>query len=190
MRWAKILVATIGSAWFFPVSCTAGLFAGTSLTAELDSRDVSRGDSVHSRFSIVSQSQDSGEPFVVTRLNELRRYEEQFPSISTDSTSYLMSKLSGHKRGDTADYAYKVLEETASGQVIEVVETYHDGDNTIWSRYEANRSTVIPISSRMFYFGYMFVAFPYAIGFSFILYGVGWYLKRRMQKLKIENVDS
>ena len=190
MRWTNILAVIFSSVWFFPVSCTTGLFTGTSLIAEIDSRDVSKGDSVHSRFSIVSESRGSGEAFVVTSLYDLRRYQELFPSDSTDSTSYLMSKPGGEKSDDTSDYSYKVLEETASGQIIEVVETYHDGDNTIWSRYKANGSAVIPVSSKMFYFGYMFAAFPYALGFSFIIYGVGRYLKSRMHKSEAGNGDS
>ena len=190
MRWPKILVAVLGSAWFFPVSCTAGLSVGTQIITELDARDESKGESVHSHFSIVQDSGGSGESFSVTRLNEFRRYEEQLQSDRTSSNSFLMSKPSGQHRSDTSDFSYEVLEETASGQIIEVVETYHDGDNTIWSRYKASHSTITPISSRMFYFGYMYSAFPYALTFSFFLYGAGRFFKRRRHKSTIRNDDS
>ncbi len=53
MRWAKIVVIVIGSAWVFPISCTASLFAGTNLTARLDARDVNKDESVHSLFSMI-----------------------------------------------------------------------------------------------------------------------------------------
>lgn len=189
MHWVKILIVVLGSVWFFPVGCTAGLFAGTRLASELDARDATRGDPVHSQFSIVSESRYDGEPFLVTRLSSLRRHEESAPPGSPTS-SYLMSQPSGHRSDDSAEYSYIVLEETASEQVIEVVESYHDGDNTIWSRYKATRSTVIPISSRMFYFGYMFSALPFAIGFSLLLYLVSRYLKHRVYASNSKDDES
>ena len=73
MRWARIVVVVVGSAWFFPVSCTASLFAGTHLVAKLDARDVNKGESVHSRFSMVIESGDNGEPFQVVNLDDLAR---------------------------------------------------------------------------------------------------------------------
>ena len=181
MRWAKILVVVASSVWFVPVSCTAGLLAGTNLASLLDARDVSKGDTVHSRFSIVSESSGSETPFVVVKLSDLRNYEKLLPPDARTTDSYLMSKPSGHMSDDFADYSYRVLEETESGQIIEVIEAYHDGDNTIWSRYETTGSTITPQSSRMFYFGYTFAAFPYALGFSFLVYGVGRYFERRMR---------
>ncbi len=190
MHWLKILVTVLGSAWFLPVSCTASLFAGTNIIAELDARDVGKGESVHSSFSVVLDSGGNGESFLVTRLNELQHYEEliQYPGI--DAYSFLMPKSGGKKRSDRSDISYEVLEETTAGQIIEVVETYHDGDNTIWSRYKANHSTITPISSRMFYYGYMFAAFPYVLAFSFFLYGAGRFFKRRMLESKVRNDAS
>jgi len=144
---------------------------------------VSKGESVHSKFSIVIDSEGGDEPFYALGLYELTRFENQRESSDTPfADSYLMSKPSGHLVSYSSDYSYEVIEETAAGQIIEVVETYHDGDNTIWSRYEATPSTIAPISSRMFYFGYMFAAFPYAIGVAFLLYAVGRYLQHRDQK--------
>jgi hypothetical protein len=180
MSWTRIAIIVIGSVWFFPVSCTTGLFAGTRLIAQLDARNVVKGEAVHSGFSVVIESESKNQPFYVLGLHELARTEDMQESSATMSAdSYLMSRRSGHLESASSDFSYQVIEETASGQVIEVVETYHDGDNTIWSRYEATDSGITPISSRMFYFGYMFAAFPYAIGIACLLYVVGRYFRHR-----------
>ena len=183
IRWARIAVVVLASGWFFPVSCTAGLFAGTRIVAKLDARDVSRGDSVHHDFSMVMASADGGEPFQVVSLDDMSPRDEVLILPDTkDQVSFLMSDPSGQLDYGSSGFSYRVIEETDAGQVIEVVETYHDGDNTIWSRYEATRSSVTPISSRMFYFGYMFAAGPYALGFALFLYASGRYLQHRNQR--------
>jgi hypothetical protein len=82
-------------------------------------------------------------------------------------------------RAGRSSFSFRVLEQTDSVQIIELVEAYHDGDNTIWSRYETTGSAITPISSRMFYFGYMFSAFPYAIGFAVLLPLVGWRIRKK-----------
>ena len=190
MRWARIVVVVVGSAWFFPVSCTASLFAGTHLVAKLDARDVNKGESVHSRFSMVIESGDNGEPFQVVNLDDLAFVQEILKfSDTTDVVSFLMSKPSGHLNSDGSRFSYQVIDDTASGQIIEVVETYHDGDNTTWSRYKATHSTITPISSRMFYFGYIFTAVPYAIGLALLLYVMGRFLRRRNQQSGLVNGD-
>lgn len=182
MNWSRIGIVVLGSGWFFLVSCTAGLFVATRVVAQIDARDVSKGESVHSNFSIVLES-SGDEPFSVVSLYDLTRYQEMAESNDEPFTnSYLMSTPGGRLRSDTSDFSYEIIEETASGQIIEVVEAYHDGDNTIWSRYEATRTSVTPISSRMFYFGYMFAAFPYAMGFGLLLYAVGRYLRHQEKK--------
>jgi hypothetical protein len=92
-----------------------------------------------------------------------------------------MSKPSG--RIDINDYthlSYRVLENQGSAQVIEVEDD--DDDRRIWSRYRATHTDVMPLSSRMFYFGYMFGALPFAFGIALGLYGVGRFLCRRFLK--------
>ncbi len=81
---------------------------------------------------------------------------------------------------DHSRYSYKTLEDRGKEQIIEVVEEYKDGDNKIWSQYRATEKEVFPISSRMFYFGYMFQALPYGLVFSLCLYACGKILRRRV----------
>ena len=183
IRWARIAVVVLASGWFFPVSCTASLFAGTRIVAKLDARDVSKGDSVHYDFSMVMESADDGEPLQIVGLDDMSPRDEVLILPNTkDKVSFLMSDPSGQLDYGSSNFSYQVIEETDAGQVIEVVEAYHDGDNTIWSRYEATRSSVTPISSRMFYVGYMFAAGPYAFGIALFMYASGRYLQHRNQR--------
>ncbi len=191
MRWMKILIIVIGSAWFFPVSCTATLFAGTHLVAEFDTRNVSKGDSVHSLFKVVVETGEDGKPLRVVRLDELSGPKERMTlAKSSGNISFLMSNPNGNFDASSSSISYQVTENSKNEQVIEVVESYHDGDNIIWSRYKATQSTISPISSRMFYFGQMFSAFPYAFGFALILYTLGRFLQRRYHALGLKNDES
>jgi hypothetical protein len=158
-------IATLCSGWFFLASCTTGIMVGIPLAAKLDARDAASGETMHSQFSAVIESTSGDAPFVAVHLRDIER------SGST-SGNYLLSRSSGEFETKDSEYTFEVLEETGAGQIIEVVEAYKDGDNTIWSRYEATSSSLTPISSRMMYFGYGFAAFPYAFGFAFVLYMV------------------
>lgn len=166
----------LGSGWFFLVSCTAGLVVGTQIVGMVDARDASAGDTMHSQFSVVIEVTRSDEPFIAVDLGDT--YSADVPY-----DYYLLSRSSGSFEARDSDYSFEVLEDTGSGQIIEVVEAYKDGDNTIWSRYEATRSGITPISSRMFYFGYAFAAMPYAFGFAFALYFAGRILAYRNPEL-------
>jgi len=191
VNWSRILIAVIASVWFFPVNCTGTLFGGTYLAANLDARDVEKGDSVHTLFSFVVESKESSESILAVQLSELPKFKQRMADTgATDNYSFLMSRPNGRITLDDSIITYQVIEETTSGQVIEVIEQYIDGDNTIRSRYKATRSAATPISSRMFYFGYMFRALPYAFGFAIFVYGVGRFFKHRNQVSKVSNGDS
>ncbi len=191
MNWTKILIAIIASVWFFPINCSGTLFAGTFLVAKLDARDVEKGDSVHPLFSFVVESGENDKPFLAARVSQLPDIKQRMAHSGVSGPdSFLMSKSNGFITSNNSRISYQVIEETNSGQIIEVIESHHDGDNTIWSRYRAAQTTIIPISSRMFYFGYMFKAFPYAFGFALSVYGVGRFLKFRYRALEVASDDS
>jgi len=171
-----IVALILGSVWFFPVSCTSTLVAGIFVIAKQDAREVARGDQVHPAFLIVVEPGEKGQPFRSVRLSDLPRLRQ-----SGDVYSFLMSKPSG--RIDINDYthlSYRVLENQGSAQIIEVEDD--DDDRTVWSRYRATHTDVMPLASRMFYVGYMFGALPFALGIAFGLYGAGRFLCRRLLK--------
>ena len=59
MKIIKFIIIILGSSLFIPVSCTIGVVGGTQVEAWIDSRDVQKGDSVHSLFSVVAVPQYS-----------------------------------------------------------------------------------------------------------------------------------
>lgn len=175
MTTVRVLALVLGSAWFFPVSCTSTLYTGIHVIAHLDAREVGRGDRVHPIFSMVVEPGDKGEPFRSVPLSDFQRCRE-----AGKAYSLLMSKPSG--RIEVNDYtyvSYRVLENQSSVQVIEVED--YDSDRTVWSRYRATSTDVTPLASRMFYFGYMFGALPYAFGTALLLYGFGRLLRKRLR---------
>ena len=174
MRVVRIIAIIIGSALFVPVSCTIGIFSGTFIIASLDTRIVSDGDSVHSQFSITAESKNDQEKIYFLSLEQVEQVKK-----SGEPISFLMSKPTGNLDDGSSIYSYQILEDRNKEQLIEVNEKYKDGDNTIWSRYRATEKDVYPVSSKMFYFGYMFNAIPYAFVFSVLLYISGRILKRQ-----------
>jgi hypothetical protein len=159
MHWVKIFLIVIGSGWFFPVSCTTGVAVGTQIVSVLDRRDVSRGDSIHPLFKVAAEPGEEGQPFRVLSN----------PDKESGNLSYRMTSSSASIEKDGSVFSYRVVQDSGNEQIIELIETYKDGDNTIWSRYKATNEKVTPLSSRMFYFGYMFTAFPFAVAFALLL---------------------
>jgi hypothetical protein len=177
MKWLKILVLIIGSIWFIPVSCTGLLAAGTQINANLDERDVARGDEIHRYFSVVVDTTGGEQPFRVISLPELQRLR-----AAGELHSLLMSKKSGNINSDNDYHAsYRILESRDKEQVIEVVTGDDDGE--ILSRYRAISTDIIPLGSRMFHMGYMYQALPFAFGAALLLYGIGWLMRRKIRAL-------
>ena len=172
----RIAALVLGAAWFFPVSCTTGVFAGTHLFAHLDARDVRKGDRIHSDFSVVATPGESGKPFALVPFRGISEFASAAPNHS-----FLMAKTSNRMDlGRGAVVSYTVLSDAGAEQTIEVMQS--DDDKDVWSRYRATRSNVMPISSRMFHPGYMFGAFPIAFGIALLLYALGRFLRSRLSR--------
>jgi hypothetical protein len=164
---------------FIPISCTVGSIGGLPIVSWLDSRNVERGDTVHSHFSALGESKTDRNHIIVLGLHDIAHTEKL-----QEPVSYLMSKPNGSFIIDQSEWTYKVLEDKGDQQIIEVMERYLDGDNTIWSLYRATESNVFPLKSRMFYFGYMFSAFFIGFVFSIVIYILGILSKRHSNKLQ------
>jgi hypothetical protein len=182
MNWTRIGIATLCSGWFFLASCTTGAIVGTRIVAMVDTRDASDGDEMHHLFSVVVPSSEADSSFVVLGLDGVMANPAAY-------APFWMPDGYGKTEDRDSYYSFSVLEQTDEWQIIEVVEEYRDGDNTIWSRYRADDKSITPISSRMMYFGYVFAAMPYAIGFAFLLYFVGRVLAWRNQAIMNPSVE-
>ncbi|MBI2750746.1 MAG: hypothetical protein HYX43_15875 [Burkholderiales bacterium] len=148
------------------------------MIARLDARDIWKGDQIHPNFSVVATPGEGGEPFALVPFSTIARFTSSAPNHS-----FLMSKPSDRMDlGRGAVVSYTVLSVEGAEKTIEV--TYSDDDKSVWSRYRATRSNVVPISSRMFHPGYMFGAFPFALGFALLLYAVGRFLRSRLSRAR------
>jgi len=180
----RVLAIVLGSIWFFPVSCVVGTVAGTEIVAKLDERVVARGDEIHPLFSVAAEPGEEGKPFIVLGQHALARYQKSAGAGKAEpSLSFRLSAPTGSMKvgddGSGATFSYRVLEDNGQEQLIELVAAAGDGDNTVWSRYRATTSTVVPVSSRMFYFGYMFSALFNAFIGAWGIYVIGRWLRAK-----------
>ena len=95
MKLLRLAALILGAGLFFPISCASFLIVGPHALSRLDERDVSKGDAVHSGFTIAVEPGEAGSSFRVLKLSEL---EEPAKRPAT----FLLSKPEGHA---TTDYA-------------------------------------------------------------------------------------
>jgi hypothetical protein len=169
----RFLALVLGAVWFFPISCTTGLVAGTLAIARLDSRDIEKGQQPHPWFFVVARPAEANSPFLVIPLKDLPKFKS-----STPHHSFLMPQSSARiKTNEFTHVSYRVISDKGTEQTIEV--EYSDDDKTIWSRYRATPSDVVPMFSQMSHPGYMFRALPIAVVFALLMFGVGRLVRKR-----------
>jgi len=175
IRIFRFLALVLGSMWFFPVSCTTGILAGTLTISRIDSRDIEKGEQAHPWFFVVADTPGAERPFTVVELRDLPKFES-----STPKYSFLMPRSSDRlKVNEYTSAAYQLLSDGEREQTIEV--TYSDDDKTIWSRYRARALGIMPLSSQMSHQGYMFQALPIGFVLGLLVYGVGRFLRKRFR---------
>ena len=175
MRMIRFIAVILGSAWFLPAGCTIGMLAGPSVISAIDAREVEKGEELHRLFKVVvtggtAKGMDELESLMY-HLNEVEG------SIQVDSSEmpnfFLLSEPSGSFETESSIYTYLVIEDSGDEQLIELREEYKDGDNTICSKYRARRTSITPLATRMYYFGYMFNAVPYVFWGTLSLFIIG-----------------
>lgn len=175
MRIIRIIAVITGSAWFLPVSCTIGVIAGPKVISAIDAREVAKGEELHPLFKVVVGDE------TVLGLEELdsliHRIKEGNDHVHANRSAkpnyFLVSKSRGSFETDSSIFKYRVIEDSGDEQFIELIEEYKDGDNTVRSRYRAQKASITPLSTQMYYFGYIFNAIPYVIGGSLCLFIIG-----------------
>jgi tetratricopeptide (TPR) repeat protein len=164
----KLFSLILGSALFFPVSCTTALFVGIEINSYLFARDMSRGDKPYNPFYVLATVPT--ENISPIEFLEVGEYIQKTPEVS-----FLLAQPSGALPGKS--FSWRVISSNSYEQLVEV--QYKDGDTGFINRYRAMRHLVSPVSSRMWYHGYMFVSLPFAIGFGLLVYWLGRYLRRK-----------
>jgi len=168
----KLSGVILGSALFFPVSCTTALIAGIQINSLLLARDLSHGDKPYIPFHVLTTAPTGN--ICPIELFEVDTYIEKTPD-----GSFLLAQSSGDFPGASRDerFSWRVISSKSNEQLVEVC--YYDGDTTFINRYRAMQHSISPVSSRMWYHGYMFASFPFAIGFGLLVYWLGRRLRRK-----------
>ena len=183
----------LGSALFFPISCSTALFVGTYIYIESDARNLSKGDKPHSRCYVIASTPETNGALVPISLDYIRPslYDiselcgEEFTGIDTSEYSFLLPNSEGEIReGKWTRYKYHVTLLSPEKQKIEV--QYSDDDVIAIFRYTAEENRIEPLYSKLAAPGYMFGAIPYAWGFAVIVYLVGKLLRRKYRKMETE----
>ena len=185
----RVCAWILGSALFFPFSCTGALIVGTHIYIESDARDLSKGDKPHSRCYVIASTPETNGAQVPISLSYIKPslYDiselcgSEFTGIDTSGYSFLLPDAEGEIReGKWTRYMYRVTSVSPKKQIIQV--QYSDDDVTAIFRYIAEENRIEPLYSKLAAPGYMFAAIPYAWGFAIILYLVGKLLRRKYKK--------
>ncbi|MBN2693036.1 hypothetical protein JXR93_00110 [bacterium] len=136
------------------------LIVGFFFYSYYNAKDAEKGDIEFPFLSILAENL------------ETKKFEAvRFSDINRDSKyNFWISEKSFNFETDRCLYSFKILKEENDFKIVELIEDFKDGDNTIFSKYKVTKSGVItPLYVRMFYFGYMFSMLPIALILSFIL---------------------
>lgn len=172
MNLFRITALVLGSAYFFPVSCTTSMIAGTHIIRSLDARDVSKGEIPHAQAYLIAALPDAS--MKAFPLSEFDDYKSKNPQAS-----FLLPKNSGEfSVGDNGKIYFVVTANKPEAQTIDV--TLND-DTGSFFRYEASRNAIKPLHTKLWYHGYMFRAIPYALAFAFALNLVGLSMHRKLK---------
>lgn len=206
-RVLRIVGLILSSVYFFPISCTTTIVPTIHVIAALDARDLSDGDEPFGRtFNVLIYTPSKTPSLSVESLETLEQYEElkalkeTFPNLPLrlpDNSTFLLPDKEGMLPGDDHPlskserrnlpedyseqpwdlYKYTVNQLAPSKQLIDV--WYHDDDDSFLSRYMTEKGSITPVYAKRMVPGFMFGAFPYALGFAFLIRGGGVVLVRR-----------
>jgi hypothetical protein len=171
----QLFTVVLGSIWFFPFNCIAALMVGTILIAHMDNREFEKGVQVRSSFSVAVEPGDNERPF---------RQE------TGEEYSFLKSDSAGSLDDNYASISYRELANRGSEKVIEVADKYHHSDYPTEGFYGVTQTEISPMTSDMFYFSYMFRAYPFALGTALLLYGIGIFLRRKFRYVPAKSSSS
>lgn len=80
MRRVRCIALILGAAWFFPVSCTIGMFVGPYVVSRMDARDVRYGEELHPLFKAVAGGRAMGMDEIDRLISEIDASEDDILS--------------------------------------------------------------------------------------------------------------
>ena len=166
----RFAALVLGSMYFFPVSCTTSMISGTHIIANIEARDMSKGEVPHQQAYLITALPDAS--LKVIPLSELDERKNKNSQVD-----FLLPTTSGEfSIGEHGRVSFVVTKSAPEAQTIEV--TLHD-DTDSFFRYEASRNTIKPLYTKLFHHGYMFGAIPYALVIAVTLHLVGLAMRRK-----------
>jgi len=165
----RLTALVLGSSFFFPVSCTTSMYAGTHAIAHLKARDSTRGEEPHPQAQLVAVV--PGGSLKALDFSEIDAFKKKNPQASF----LLPEGKGGFSISDESSMSFVA---TATGPETQTIEATLRDETGTFSRYEASSNTIKPLYTRLWYHGYAFQALFIAIAIAYGLRAIG----RRMQK--------
>ena len=186
MRFIGYIGMILGSLWFLFGGCAAGTFiVAPAVLPMVNTREVEKGEQIHSWFSVVAEPGDNEWPFQVIRKDNLEpllphsdnaTVAMQF-TYDTKPISFLMPNPMGRIETEYQVISYRVVEDFGDEQIIELEENYKKARITKWSVYKAQSTFISPLSSSVSNFrDDTLIGFPFAFGSALALFLVGRFL--------------
>ena len=183
MRFIRTIGMILGSLWFLFGGWAVGtFFVAPAVLPFFNTRDVGKGEQLHSWFSVVAEPGDIEGPFQVVRKDNLEPLLPHSDSANVElhfkdesmPISFLMPNPMGRIESEYRLVSYRVVEDLGDEQIIELEENLKKARITIWSVYKARSTSISPLSSRVSNFrSDMFISVPIAFcgALAFFLIG-------------------
>ena len=187
MRLIRIIGMVLGSAWFLVASCTGGTFiVAPVVIPEFNTREVEKGEQLHSWFSVVAEPGDNEHPFHPFQVIRKDNLKPLLPhsdnanaaiqlTYDAKPISFLMPNPTGRIEEEYHFIiSYRVVEDFGDEQIIELEENLKKAAIMRWSVYKARSISISPLSSRVLNFREcMLIGFPIAVIGSLVLFLIG-----------------
>lgn len=159
--WTFLMFAS--SCFAIPVSCTGGMFAGSTWLSHHNQVTFDDSSQPAENFYVLVNNAEKLDFFAYDNLKSIDTYLKYYPQ-----RNFLMREESGKYTADeglSSNIEYQILQQHDQTQTIEL--TYSQADEpSVISQYRATAKTITPLSQRFGGSNFLFDAFPYALAFA------------------------
>lgn len=159
--WTFLMFAS--SCFVIPVSCTGGMFVGSTWLSHHNQVTFDDGSQPTENFYVLANNSENLDYFAYNGEKSVNDYLKYYPR-----RSFLIGSRSGKRivdEGLSSNIKYQVLQQQDQAQIIEL--TYSQaGEPSVISQYKATAKKIIPLSQRFGVLSFLFDAFPYALAFA------------------------
>lgn len=166
MRCTPLLLATLASPMFVPVSCTTAMLPATHLLSQADTRDLARGAAPHlSPVWLPLVARDTPRLATTVSADEVDAALRRWPTLTARLPP------DGQVSGPDKDrLAWRVLGDGADGQLVELRRAGLAYTHTL--RYRAGDTGVVLLQSRLLSLRHIAQGLGIGLLFAGVFYGV------------------